>query len=174
MATQPNPGVENTGMSLADIAGLDVSGVEELRSSQLPAGLFTFEVFRAELSSKMVKEESELRYVSEIELKVIEVDTIVDRDVSAEEVMGKAFTEKFFIDPAEAQKGIGYLKGFVADVGGDNQGAIGGLPEAERGADYQPGFLDKLVGHRFKSKVIKKKGRDGEFYSRLQLVKAKK
>lgn len=167
-------GVENAGMSLADIAGLDVSGVEELRSSQIPAGQFTWEVIRAELSTKMVKEETELRYVAEIELKVLEVEVLVEKDTTPEEVLGKTFTEKFFIDPAEAHKGIGYMKAFVKDIGGSNEGAIGGLPEAEQPENYQPGFLDKLVTHRFKSKVVKKKGRDGEWYSRLQLIKAAK
>lgn len=163
--------VENQGMSLADIAGLDVSDVEELRSSQIAAGLYTWEVTKGTMSSRMVKEDTELRYVAEIELKVIEADAVTEKGVTPEDMMGKTFTEKFFIDPAEAQKGVGFLKGFVTDIGADSKGAMGGLPEDEQDADYVPGFLDKLVTHRFKSKVVKKKGKDGEMYSRLQLLK---
>ena len=154
-------------MSLADIAGLDVSDVEELRSSQFPVGLFTWEVAIAKLDTQTVKDD-ELRYTGIIELKCVEVDTLTDRDATPDDCLGKTFTEKFFIDPAEAQKGIGFLKGFVADVGCDNKGNMGGVEGAP------PGYLDKMVGHRFKAKIIKKKGKDGEFYSRLQLIKKSK
>lgn len=164
---------ENQGLSLATIAGLDTSDIEELRSSQLPAGLYDFEVTETKLEQVTVNKDGtdELRFKPSIVCKVIGVDTIVESGVKEEEVLGKTYTESFFIDPAEAEKGIGYLKGFVTDIGGDSKGKVGGLPEAERGSDYEPGYLDKLVGHRFKSKIVKKKGRDGEFYSRLQLVK---
>lgn len=157
--------IENDmGMSLADIAGLDVSDVEELRSSALPAGLYTFEVTKTLLETRSVKEDTETRYVAVVELKVIEVDTIVEKGVTESEVLGKTYTENFFIDPAEAQKGIGYLKGFIADVGGDNSGPIGGVEGAPEG------FLDRLVTHRFPAKIVKKKDRQGEMRSRLQLL----
>lgn len=163
-----NEGIENQGMSLADIAGLDVSDVEELRSSQIPSGLYTFECEPGKLVETTVKDGTETRYVVEIAAKVVEVDTVTEKGVNPEEVMGKIFTEKFFIDPAEAQKGIGYAKGFIADIGAPNTGNMGGVEGAAEG------YLDALQGHRFKSKVVKKKGRDGEFYSRLQVVKPKK
>lgn len=163
-------------MSLADIAGLDVSDVEELRSSQIAAGLYTFEVVRTLFEERTVTkdDEDQMRYVGVIELKVIEIEAIAERGVEESDVMGKSHTETFFIDPSEAQKGIGFLKGFVTDIGADSKGAIGGLPEDAQPEGYVPGFLDNLVTHRFKAKIIKKKGKDGNFYSRLQLIKATK
>ncbi len=155
-------------MSLADIAGLDVSDVEELRSSQIPAGLYTFEVSKTGMEETTVGDDDELRYKASIELKVIEVSAIAERGVEDADVMGKTHSETFFINPAEAQKGIGFLKGFVTDIGGDSTGGIGGVEGAPEG------FLDKLVTHRFPAKIIKKKARDGNFYSRLQLLKKPK
>lgn len=157
--------IENDmGMSLADIAGLDVSDVEELRSSALPAGLYTFEITKVNFEVRSVKDDTETRYVASVEHKVIEVETIVEKGVTEAEVLGKSYTEQFFIDPAEAQKGIGYLKGFVADIGADNSGPIGGVEGAPEG------FLDRLVTHRYKAKIVKKKDRSGEMRSRLQLL----
>jgi len=160
-------GIENQ-MSLADIAGLDVSDVEELRSSQIPAGLFVFEVTKTGLDETTVGDDEELRYKAAIELKVVGVETIVEKGVEESDVMNKTHTETFFINPAEAQKGIGFLKGFITDIGGDSTGNIGGVE------DGPEGFLDRIVGHRFTAKIIKKKARDGNFYSRLQLLKVKK
>lgn len=161
-------GIENEGMSLADIAGIDTSEIEELRSSSLPTGLYTFECSAGKLEDKMVKDDSERRVVASVQLKVIEIDTIAEKDVNPDDVMGKTQTEQFFIDPAEAEKGIGYLKGWVADIGADNSGNMGGVEGAPAG------YLDKLEGHRFKAKIIKKKAKDGNYYARLQLLPKKK
>lgn len=164
-------GIENMGTSLADIAGLDVSDIEELRSSQLAAGLYVFEVQTSEFGERMVNTkdgDEEKRFVATIPLKVVEVEAIVEKGVEDSDVMGKTQTENFFINPAEAEKGIGYLKGFVTDIGCDSSGPIGGVEGAPEG------FLDRITGHRFRAKIVKKKGKDGEFYARLQLVKPKR
>ncbi len=161
-------GIENEGMSLADIAGIDTSEIEELRSSALPVGLYTFECQAGKLEDRMVKDDTERRVVVSVPMKVVEVDTIAEKDVSESDVMGKTQTEQFFIDPSEAEKGIGYLKGWLADIGADNSGNMGGVDGAPAG------YLDRLESHRFKAKIIKKKSKDGNYYSRLQLLPKKK
>lgn len=162
--------IENQELSLADIAGLDISDVEELRSSQLPAGLFTFEVTGRDVEKVQVKAKDSEDEVTKVKVniisKVIEVETIIDKDVEEKDVLGKSYTETFFIDPADAAKGFGYLKGWVKDIGGENDGPMGGVEGAE-------GFLDKLITHRYPAKIVKKKGRDGNFYARMQTIKAK-
>lgn len=163
-------GIENGGMTLASIAGLDVSEVEEIRASRIGAGLYTFEVTKGFVEERMVKDNTELRYCPTIELKVIEVDAVTETGFDAAEMMGKTHSENWFINPSDneaALKTIGYLKGFVKDIGCDNAGAMGGIE------GQPPGFLDKAVTHRFKAKMIAKKDRDGEMRSRLQLIKAK-
>jgi len=120
------------------------------------------------VEERMVKDNTETRYCPTIELKVIEVDAVTESGFDEKEMMGKTHTENWFINPADnesALKTIGYLKGFVKDIGCDNAGAMGGI-------EGQPeGFLDKAVTHRFKAKIIAKKDKDGETRSRLQLIK---
>ena len=162
-------GVENSGLSLASIAGLDVSDVAELRSSRLGAGLYTFEVTKAFLEETKVKDNTEDRIKAVIELKVIEVDTVTEAGFEAKDMEGKTHTESWFINPADAEaaaKTIGYLKGFVADMGCDNTGIIGGV-------EGQPqGFLDRTVTHRFKAKIVARKDRQsGDLRSQLQFIK---
>lgn len=150
-------------MSLADIAGMDTSDITELRSSQLPTGLFLFEVGRGSLSEKVIRDDEQV-YEIGLPLKIVEVDTITEKDTSPEDVIGKTHNERWLVIPAEAEKGIGYAKAFVADIGGDNTGAMGGVEDSE-------GWLTKNEGLRFLAKVVKKKGKDGEWYSRIQLPK---
>lgn len=158
--------IENGGMSLADIAGLDTDDVEELRSQALTAGLYVFEMQAGKLQDTTVKDD-ERRIKINIPLKVVEVQAITEKGVTEEEVMGKVHTESFFVDPADPGKGIGYAKGFIADAGASNSGNMGGVEGAPTG------YLDALQGHRFVAKALKKKGNDGVWRTRIEIPKQK-
>lgn len=169
--------LENAELSLASIAGLDVSDVEEIHSSQLPAMIGTFEVTATSLGKKTIDfgDGDEVRIEAVIIRKVIEVDSIIEKGIEDADVMGKTIQSNFLIDPARAQEGIGKLKGHVSESGFDPAGAIGGLPEEERDENYVEGFLDKMIGHTQKGKIVKKKPRKGgDPFSRFQTIPPKK
>lgn len=154
-----------TGMSLADIAGMDVTDVTELRASSLPAGLYTFEGISGTLEER--EKDGEKRYGAQMKFKVLEATAILDRDVNPSDLVGKTHTEFRQIDPADAATGIGYLKGFVADIGLDSSGALGGVEDAP------PGMLDRIEGHRFEAKIRRSKGKDGVERSNIDPIKKK-
>lgn len=161
--------IENQSMSLADIAGLDVTTVAELRMENLAEGLFIFEA-EAGILGERENDEGEKKYGAQLKFKVLEVQAVMDRNVDPESLVGKTHTEFRSIDPAEAQKGIGYLKGFIADIGCDNTGSIGGLPEEAQPEGYVPGFLDKMAGHRFTAKIIHRKDKQGNVRANMKAV----
>lgn len=152
--------------SLADLAGLDVSGVEEIRSERLPAMAGVFRGDKVELVDGENRDQ-ERRFIAVVTFEVAEVQTIVEKGYAEADVLGKKHTERFYIVPEKAQEGIGRIRAFVADIGLDNKGALGGvegMPE---------GILDRIVGHTFPAKITTRKV-DGETYSRLKLPQRKK
>lgn len=164
-------GLENTDgeFSLADLAGLDISGIEEIRSERLPIGLYVFRGKKATLT-ETTNRDDEKRYVAEVTLEVAEVKALIEKDRGDESsLVGKTFTERFYIVPEKAQEGIGRIRGWYTDVGLDSAGPLGGLTE-DGGA---PGVLDRIVDHLFPAKIIGRK-KEGETYARLQLPTKKK
>jgi hypothetical protein len=162
--------LENTGgdFSLADLAGLDVSEVQEIRSSRLPAGAYIFRGKKVSLS-EMENKDGERRFLATVTLEVAEVQAIVEKGFNPEEVVGQTHTERFYIVPEKAQEGIGRIRAFISDIGLDSAGTLGGMVE-EGGA---PGVLDSIVDHLFPAKITAKKV-DGEIYARLKLAPPKK
>ena len=98
--------VDDTNMdfSLADLADLDVSEVQEIRFETLPAGLFGFKVINTDLN-ETTNRDQERRIVAEFKLEIVEVKAVVKRDVDKESLVGKQHTEKFYIVPEKAPEG---------------------------------------------------------------------
>lgn len=152
--------------SLADLAGLDVSDVEEIRPERLPAMAGVFRGTAASLGEQDNRD-GERRIVATVTFEVAEVTTIVEKGYTPEDTLGKKHTERFWIVPEKAQEGIGRIRAFVADIGLDNRGALGGLE------GVAPGILDSIVGHTFPAKITTRK-QDGETYARMKLPARKK
>lgn len=161
-------GQEVGDFSLADLAGLDVSDIEEIRSERLPVGAYLFRGKKAGLS-EMDNRDGEKRYVATVTLEVAEVQAITEKGYKPEDVVGKTHTERFYIVPEKAQEGIGRIRAFVSDIGLDSAGALGGMTEE----GVPPGILDSIVDHIFPAKITAKK-QDGETYARLKLPPRKK
>lgn len=152
--------------SLADLAGLDVSAIEEIRSERLPAMAGVFRGNAVELQDGENRD-GERRFIAVCTFEVAEVHTVVEKGFTPAELIGKKHTERFYIVPEKAHEGIGRIRGFVSDVGLNSAGALGGVE------GMPPGILDSLVGHAFPAKITTRKV-EGETFSRLKLPARKK
>lgn len=155
--------------SLADLAGLDVSEIQEIRSERIPDGAYIFRGKKATLSD-MLNRDGEKRFVISATIEVAEVKAVIARGVNPEDVMGKTYTEKFYIVPEKAAEGIGRVRAWYTDIGLDSSGPLGGLTEE----GHEPGMVDRIVDHLFPAKIVSRKGNDGESYARLKLPATKK
>lgn len=168
MATTPeDAGLESSAQefSLADLAGLDVSGIEEIRSERLPAGMFLFKGKAVSLS-EMQNRDDEKRFLATVTLEVAEVQALLDNKIDSAGLVGKTHTERFYIVPEKAEEGIGRIRAFVSDIGLNSAGPLGGMTSE----GVPPGILDSIVDHVFPGKIVDKK-QDGENYARLKLTK---
>lgn len=160
---------EEVEFSLADLAQLDASEIAEVRFESLPAGLYVFRGTEAKFEDTTNRDD-ERRLVLTMKMEVVEVKSVVERGVDKDELVGKKHVEKQYIVPEKAAEGIGLIRGFYADIGLPNAGALGGvegMPE---------GFVDGFVGHEFTGKIIKqaRKGDPSTKDARLRIDPPKK
>ena len=155
----------NGGFSLADLADIDVSDIEEIRFVAIPAGVYDFEITKADLAED--EKDGERRFKAEIEMKIVEAHAVLEPNVDRESLAGKLHTERYFIKPAAAQeevlKAIGRIRAFVSDVGMDSAGKLGDI-------------VRNLKGHTFKAQLTKRKDKNdpSREYSSLKLEQRKK
>jgi hypothetical protein len=152
---------EMEGYSLADLAGIDVSGIEEVRFSSLPAGVFGFEVVESDLGED--EKDGERRFYAKVDMRVVEVKAVVDPSVTDKDsLLGKTHSERFFIKPADPQdkvaEQIGRIRAFITDIGLNSAGPLGDI-------------VRNCKGHIFTGKIIKQKDKDDKSieYARLKL-----
>jgi hypothetical protein len=156
---------EMEGLSLADLAGIDVSDIEEVRFSSIEAGAFGFEVIEADLGED--EKDGDRRFFAKFDMKVVEVKAIITPGVDKESQMGKLHSERFFIKPKDPEedvkKQIGRIRAFLTDIGVNSAGPLG---DVVRGAK----------GHIFVGKIVKQKDKDDKSieYARLRLDPPKK
>lgn len=139
--------LENAGaFSLADLAELDATEIEEVRFENLPAGLFGFEVVEADMDEKDNKD-GDNRIIATFKLKVISVESVMAKGVDADSLLGKSHTEKRYIvpdqGPAKVAEGVGQLKAFIHDMGCANQGKVIDIVKA-------------TVGHKFTAPIVER------------------
>lgn len=150
------------GFSLADLADLDVSDIDEVRYVSIPAGVYDFEMAEADFHED--SKDGEARYKIEFRLKILEVKSVIEAGVNKEDFVGKEHTERFFIKPAEdaekIQAAIGRVRAFITDIGMDSEGKLGDI-------------VRNTKGHTFTAKIIKQKDRNDKSieYARLRLEK---
>lgn len=159
MASDDTVGAEE--FSLADLADLDVSEIDEVRFETLNQGTYEFEITEAGLNEGVDKENAK-RFDATVTMRVIEVKAVLEAGVDKDSLVGKSHTEKFFINPGkpadEVQKAIGRIRAFVSDVGMDSTGKLGDI-------------VSNLKGHRFRAKIVHQKDKDDKsiVYARLKL-----
>lgn len=135
--------------SLADIADLDATEIQEIRFESLPGGTYDFEVSEATLEDYTNKDDDPRVKVT-FKFEVIGVQGIVSAKAKQpgfdqEDLIGKSHTEKLFIVTDEGQKkaveGVGRVKAFIWDLGCDNVGVFRDI-------------IESTVGHKFTAKIL--------------------
>ena len=133
------------GFSLADLAELDVSDIEEVRASTLPQGAYVFEVKDIAVEEGVDKDNLSRATVT-INIKVAEVMMLVDpklRDTQ-DALVGRQHTERFYLPFEKGQEelgtAIGRVRAFATDIGLDSSGKW-------------PDLIERFRGHVFKGRV---------------------
>lgn len=145
------------GISLADIAGLDVSEVNEIRMGALPKGNYVFEVKKADLEEGTNKD-NEQRFIITTESEVVEVISLIDPKEDKEALIGRKYTDKQYIVPEKWEEGVGLYRGRVTDMGCDSSGVLGEV-------------VERTVGHQYRAKITHRRDRDDreKFYADMQI-----
>lgn len=139
---------EEMEFSLADLAAIDASDIQEVRFESLPAGLYVFRGESAQFEDTTNRDD-ERRIVLVVKMEVVECKKVLERGYNEDELIGKKHTEKFYIVPAKAAEGLGLIRAWIGDIGLPNGGAFGGVEGSE------PGIVDGIPGHEFPGKIIK-------------------
>jgi hypothetical protein len=149
-----------SGYSLADLAEIDVSDIEEVRFSTLPAGGYEFEVTDADLGED--EKDGERRFFARFDMKVVGVKVVLEQGVDKESLVGKSHSERFFVTPSapeeDVKTSIGRIRAFITDIGQDSSGALGKI-------------VREAKGHVFPGKIVKQKDKHDKSieYARLKL-----
>lgn len=122
---------ELAGISLMDLAGLDVSGLEAKHAGEiLPRCLADFECEEAELQEVKDKDDKLKGFRASFAFKVLGVHTVIDKEVKEEDLIGRKHFESRFI---KNEDGIKYLLGFLEEIGVKHKGKLGDLVNAAKG-----------------------------------------
>lgn len=134
-------------VTLADLTGVNLDEVKELRGASFPKGNFIWEV-DSENAPKLaiIGEGDKAKGAVVFAAKCIEVVNVNDPEFTGDqnELIGKVHRETFFLTTVD---GLGYLKAFFKDIG----------------APYSPNMKDLLagaVGTRFSAPIGKRKDKD--------------
>lgn len=123
-------------LSLADLADLDVTNIKEVRFENVAQGLFMFECKSAGLITVGKDEKA----AGSIKCEVTEVQGLLNDSINPDKVKGKVHEERIFINDDDPEQGIGRIRAFIADAGGNNVGKLGAI-------------LSGFVGARFKGRI---------------------
>ena len=106
--------IDGATFSLADIGGIDLESVKEVRAFNLPEGIYHFGVEKAQLTSRQNNEGVKKPIVA-ITVVVKGVKTLMDDEIDKESLVGRKHTEAFWItNPVED---IGRVKALLVDTG---------------------------------------------------------
>jgi len=137
-------------ISLADLAGVDLSGIEAYRGGgALPAGIYEFRIKNAEISTleftdRKTNEDVEVPIV-DIGCEVIACRKTKAADVDPEQLAGAAHNERFFI--RDVRKDLGRVVALLQDIGMQGSGSLQDL-------------LDQAVGREFACAIKTRKDKN--------------
>lgn len=161
-----NPNNSDDDFSLADLAGIDISDIAEIRFENLPAGFYDFEVTDAKLEEGTDKDGAK-RFTATFTQKVLACHSVLEPGVDRESLVGKSHTETIYMNPGKGKeemiKAIGRVRAYVSDIGGQNAGQLGPVVENTKGV-------------RFSAKIAQRKDKDDPsvVYSRIKFDPSKK
>lgn len=154
--------IDGEGVTLADLAGLDMDTIAEKRGESFPKGDFVWEVDSEEFPKLVVIGEGEkARGAVQFIVKCLDVIRVNDPEFTGDQntLIGKKHREAFFITTLES---TGYIKAFFKDIG----------------APYDKNFVKLLsgsAGTRFSAPIGKRKDPNDtdKVYTQLNRGKAK-
>lgn len=124
--TTQDPGFDVNDMSLADLAGVDVSNIEEVRFEAIPLGTYNLRINKVEIEDTF-NNDSEKVFRPTFEVEIIDVVSILkipageDKEAYTAKQIGRKHSERFTINMAksndEIATAIGRVKTFHTDVG---------------------------------------------------------
>jgi hypothetical protein len=162
-ADEEGGALDDGGFSLAELADIDLEGIEEVRFEDFPKGVYDWEV---NMSSDA--KDGEPRYKIQFDLKVLEMLSSIEPGVDLEKWAGKSHTEKFFVYPRrpeeDAAKAIGRIKAFLIDMGLE-------LVKGEDGKVKLGDSVRNAKGHGFRARLERQQDRNDatRSYARLRL-----
>lgn len=152
---------ENKGLSLADIGGISVDDVAEVRFEDLPAMRAIFKITAVNWGDEVGdKNLMTCRLTCEVQQVGEFNDEQGTTPERIEKTEGRKHNETFFIDPKDALTGLGRIKAFLVDANlvtnpGENIKAA-----CARFAEEGQGFVGDI-------KKRLKKDTEGEYYTNL-------
>ena len=119
-------------ISLADLAGVDMDAVSEVRQTLFPAGAFKFRAEPAKLD--VYGSGADRTPVIAFKFKCIDVLSLTDAALSADTVIGKFHQEPILL--TEPMEGLGRTKAFMADTGFKGSGQLEELLSGFSGTEF--------------------------------------
>ena len=138
-------------VSLLDIAGMDMAGVEEFEGGfdTTPKGVYHFRCKDAELTSVTYADKKTgndiTRAIIQFEFEIVNVMAFVEDNINPDEWIGKQHRETVFI--TDVAKGVGQAKAIMSNAGFTGSGSLQEL-------------LDAFVGTEFDAPVAQRKGKN--------------
>lgn len=152
--------LDGEAVTLADLTGVSLDDVKELRGESFPKGNFIWEVDGEKPPHlAVIGEGDKAKGAAVFRAKCLEVITVDDKDFTGDVngLVGKVHQETFFLTTVES---LGYLKAFMKDIG----------------APYNPNvkaLLEGSVGTRFQAPIGKRKDRNDEDKIYTNLIRNK-
>ena len=129
-------------VDLAQLAGVDMTELQEVRSMVLPAGQMLFKVLDAKLEAKEVadrRDEAEEgakinKPVISFELEVMDCMALVKDDIEPGSVVGRKHHNSIWITDIKTE--LGRAKAFLADIGVNCAGGLKDLLTEAHGIEF--------------------------------------
>lgn len=144
-------------LSLADIAGLDMSNVEAVRYQRTPAGCYIFSIAEAKLGT--YGEGDNAKAAAMFELKIENVISLSDDSIDQAAWVGKVHKETFFLRKEHFMDDLGRVVAFLQDIGLQTAGDLQVLLDASKGHLFQ-GFVTHTPDKNDKDKIYANLNRD--------------
>ena len=104
--------IDGQSFSLAELAGLDLNGVEEVRFVTFAAGNYLWAIKTSSLEKKHNKKQNKMQFVIEMKIECRDCYSLVG-DGDKEEWIGKEFEQTFWLGD---KKALGRFKAFLVDI----------------------------------------------------------
>ena len=122
-------------VSLLDVAGINMDGVDAVRFTRTAAGFFVFQIKDAKLGT--IGKDDNKKFAAQFELEIKNVISLKDEKETADKWVGKTHNENFTISGENMLEDIGRIKAFFEDTGFKGSGNLEQLLQACKGHLFQ-------------------------------------